>query len=232
MTIAPPLSRPGRADPAPRGRPKAALAALALVAAAHAGVVALMWHGDAPGPVRATVPAAETPALEVRLIPEFDGLATHAPALAPVATLVSSLAADAASASAPSAPPVADGDIRDEAGHAQPGDVGYLPAERLDRAPVPASEPDFAPAMARHPIFARVRLRVFVSRLGPPDRVETLVGSRDVAEALADALRHASFVPGMRDGQEVAAYVDFEFSAAPVVAYAAPAATLPAAAPH
>jgi hypothetical protein len=107
------------------------------------------------------------------------------------------------------------------AGAPQVGFAAYIAAHDLDQKMVTASEPDFSDAMARHPVFAPVRLRVYVSTLGPPDRVEVLSGAPQVGADLADALRRTRFVPGKRGGRDVAAFVDLEFSAAPVITAAA-----------
>jgi len=94
----------------------------------------------------------------------------------------------------------------------------YVAARELESKPVTATEPDFGTALTRYPVFDPVRLRVFVSTLGPPDRVEIVDGPRDVGDALAAALMRTTFVPGRRGGSDAAAYIDYEFSAQATVA--------------
>jgi hypothetical protein len=98
----------------------------------------------------------------------------------------------------------------------------YLPADALDVGPVPASEPDLAPVAAAFRLAAPVRVRIYVSAFGPPDRVEF---RSPAAAALESALRQAllatTFLPGRLAGRDAAAYIDLEFSAELLVAGAA-----------
>jgi hypothetical protein len=105
----------------------------------------------------------------------------------------------------------------------------YLPADALDVGPVPASEPDLAPVVAAFRTAAPVRVRIYVSAFGPPDRVEF---RSPAAAALETALRQAlvatTFLPGRVAGRDAAAYIDLEFSAELLVAgAAAPVTPLP-----
>ena len=98
-------------------------------------------------------------------------------------------------------------------------DSRYLASGKLDIGPVPASAPDFASVMSRSISAGTVRLRVYVSGFGAPDRVEVLGAPIDTqfAQALRHALEQTSFLPGRLGGHDVAAYVDYEFQTELVV---------------
>ena len=94
--------------------------------------------------------------------------------------------------------------------------AAYLPSSVMERRPTPISEPDMSGLAIGAATGARVRLRLYIDRLGKVVNVVTLVaadGDVDFAAALANMFRATAFLPGQRAGVDVPSYMEIELAA-------------------
>jgi hypothetical protein len=98
----------------------------------------------------------------------------------------------------------------------------HWPADLLDRSALPYSEPDWQALDGCVTSGQPLRLRLYISAHGEVERVQPLQAAEEDSELLQrlDALFRATrYVPGRRDGVDVASYTDILIETA--------AATLP-----
>ncbi|MBC7514129.1 MAG: hypothetical protein H7234_06805 [Herminiimonas sp.] len=96
------------------------------------------------------------------------------------------------------------------------GVVSFLAADTLDQRPVAVSEPDIAHLGAVPVSGLPVVLRVFVSRSGQVVRTEVIAASEDDTAFVAELeamLKATLFLPGRRNGSDVAAFFDVTLNA-------------------
>jgi hypothetical protein len=185
---------------APHGGGIARLLSPAALATAvlHAGLFGLALTALRPGPAPLPLPA-DAPPIVMVLMPSTQ------PSTGPAAAQETAHAgAGARRAPAVAAPRAAEA----------PGAV-YVPGPSLEIGPLPAGSPQFPLTLDRPELLGRIVLRVYVSMFGLPDRVEILgkPNDEDMARQLRRALENTSFLPGRSGGHDVAAFVDYEFTA-------------------
>ena len=95
------------------------------------------------------------------------------------------------------------------------GHAAYLPSNMLERRATPVSEPDIAELQGVTTSGLPVRLRIFINRFGQVVEVEAFeVGplDDDFSIALREMFLRTAFLPGRRDGVDVASYLDIELA--------------------
>lgn len=194
---------------APGGRTGKSAAVLVGVLLLHAALAAAVQDA-AQGPRPLVAPADPVATVRVLIVPDReDARARLADLVAAPLPLPAPAWADPGASAEPPGRQVRDARA----------DARYLPAAKLDIGPLPAGAPNFAEVTRRTLAIGRVRLRVYVSAFGLPDRVEILglPLDADFAQALRQALEQTTFLPGRLGGHDVAAYVDYEFQSEVVV---------------
>lgn len=93
----------------------------------------------------------------------------------------------------------------------------YFPTSELQIQPLPRSEPDSTRLLGIKASGLPIRLRLYVDAAGAVADIDVLSASELDTEAVdrAKAMFHATaFVPGKRNGEEVASYMDIELDLA------------------